>query len=93
MGPDASRDRQTLGERLGGVHSLPPLRHRAIRRTVCTTNAIESVDARVRRAVKARGHVPNETAALECVHMARSGDSPVARAGPPTRRTDRRRSR
>ncbi|MGW3464031.1 IS481 family transposase [Streptomyces olivaceoviridis] len=37
---------------------------------VCTTNAIESVNARIRRAVKARGHFPNETAALKCVYMA-----------------------
>lgn len=29
-----------------------------IRRIVCTTNAIESVNARIRRAVKARGHFP-----------------------------------
>lgn len=40
------------------------------RRIVCTTNAIESVDARIRRAVKARGHFPNEQAALKCVYMA-----------------------
>ena len=38
-----------------------------IRRIVCTTNAIESVNARIRRAVIARGHVPNEQAALKCV--------------------------
>lgn len=41
-----------------------------IRRIVCTTNAIESVNARIRRAVKARGHFPNETAALKCVYLA-----------------------
>ncbi|MFI1759699.1 IS256 family transposase [Streptomyces sp. NPDC020571] len=41
-----------------------------IRRIVCTTNAIESVNARVGRAVKARGHFPNEQAALKCVYMA-----------------------
>ncbi|MFD5814108.1 IS256 family transposase [Streptomyces sp. NPDC127038] len=40
------------------------------RRIVCTTNAIESVNARIRRAVKARGHFPNEQAALKCVYMA-----------------------
>ena len=34
------------------------------------TNAIESVNARIRRAVKARGHFPNEQAALKCVYMA-----------------------
>ncbi|WP_405800210.1 IS256 family transposase [Streptomyces halstedii] len=41
-----------------------------IRRIVRTTNAIESVNARIRRAVKARGHFPNERAALKCVYMA-----------------------
>ncbi|UGY93934.1 IS256 family transposase [Streptomyces gobiensis] len=41
-----------------------------IRRIICTTNAIESVNARIRRAVKARGHFPNEQAALKCVYMA-----------------------
>lgn len=41
-----------------------------IRRIVFTTNAIESVNARIRRAVKARGHFPNEQAALKCVYLA-----------------------
>jgi len=42
----------------------------AIRRIVCTTNAIESVNSRIRKAVRARGHFPNEQAALKCVYMA-----------------------
>src|SRR6185436_19920880 len=41
-----------------------------IRKIICTTNAIESVNSRIRRAVKARGHFPNEQAALKCVYMA-----------------------
>jgi putative transposase len=41
-----------------------------IRRVICSTNAIESVNAQIRRAVKARGHFPNEQAALKCVYMA-----------------------
>src|SRR3954454_6694331 len=41
-----------------------------IRRVICTTNAIESVNSRIRRAVKARGHFPNEQAALKCIYMA-----------------------
>nr|SBP01079.1 Mobile element protein [Nonomuraea gerenzanensis] len=41
-----------------------------IRRVICSTNAIESVNARIRRAVKARCHFPNEQAALKCVYMA-----------------------
>ncbi|WP_405168199.1 IS256 family transposase [Nocardia sp. NBC_01499] len=41
-----------------------------IRRVICSTNAIESVNARIRRAVRARGHFPNEQAALKCVYLA-----------------------
>jgi putative transposase len=41
-----------------------------VRRVVCTTNAIESINARIRRAVRARGHFPNEQAALKCVYLA-----------------------
>jgi transposase-like protein len=41
-----------------------------IRRVVCTTNAIESVNARIRKAVRSRGHFPNEQAAIKCVYMA-----------------------
>ncbi len=41
-----------------------------IRKVICSTNAIESVNARIRRAVKARGHFPTEQAALKCVYMA-----------------------
>ncbi|XUK64292.1 Mutator family transposase [Plantibacter sp. RU18] len=43
---------------------------REIRRIVCTTNAIESVNARIRKAVRARGHFPNEQSALKCVYLA-----------------------
>lgn len=32
-----------------------------IREVICSTNAIESVNARIRKAVRARGHFPNLT--------------------------------
>jgi putative transposase len=41
-----------------------------IRTIICTTNAIESVNARLRRAVNARGHFPTEQAALKCLYLA-----------------------
>jgi transposase-like protein len=41
-----------------------------IRKVICTTNAIESINSRIRRAVNARGHFPNEQAAMKCVYMA-----------------------
>lgn len=50
-----------------------------IRRIVCTTNAIESVNARIRKAVRARGHFPNEQAALKCVYLAVMALTPPGR--------------
>ena len=52
---------------------------REIRRIVCTTNAIESVNARIRKAVRARGHFPNEQAALKCVYLAVMALDPTGR--------------
>jgi putative transposase len=40
-----------------------------IRRIIYSTNAIESINARYRRAVPARGHFPTELAALKCVYL------------------------
>lgn len=40
-----------------------------IRKIVCT-NAIESINARIRKAVRARGHFPTDQAALKCVYLA-----------------------
>ena len=48
-----------------------------IRTVICSTNAIESLNARYRRAVKARGHFPTEQAALKCLYL-------VTRAMDPT---------
>ena len=50
-----------------------------IRMVVCTTNAIESINARIRRAVNARGHFPTEAAALKCVFMAIMSLDPTGR--------------
>jgi putative transposase len=41
-----------------------------IRRVICSTNAIESLNARYRRAVRARGHFPNEQSALKTLYLA-----------------------
>jgi len=40
-----------------------------IRRVICSTNAIESVNARFRRATRARGHFPNEQAAMKTLYL------------------------
>jgi transposase-like protein len=56
---------------------MPNNRRRASRTTrgpprhfIPGTNAIESINARYRRAVNARGHFPTEQAALKCVYLA-----------------------
>ena len=43
---------------------------RDIRTVICATNAIESINARLRRAVNARGHFPTEQAAMKCLYLA-----------------------
>ena len=40
-----------------------------LRKVVYTTNAIESLNARFRRAVRHRGHFPNEQAALKVLYL------------------------
>jgi transposase-like protein len=40
-----------------------------IRKTIRTTNTIESPNTRYRPAVRARGHFPNDTAALKRLHL------------------------
>ena len=52
-----------------------------IRKVICSTNAIESLNARYRRAIRVRGHFPTEQAALKCLYL-------VAVAGPDRDRTE-----
>jgi putative transposase len=50
-----------------------------IRKIICTTNAIESINSRLRRAVNARGHFPTEQAALKCLYLALMGLDPTGK--------------
>jgi len=43
------------------------------------TDAIESITARLRRAVNARGHFPAEQAALKCLYLAVMSLDPTGR--------------
>ena len=47
-----------------------------IRRVLFSTNAIESLHARYRRAVTVRGHFPTEQAALKCLYLVTRGLDP-----------------
>ncbi len=50
-----------------------------IRAVICSTNAIESLNARYRRAVRARGHFPTEQAALKCLYLVTRSLDPTGR--------------
>ncbi len=50
-----------------------------IRSVICSTNAIESLNARYRRAVRARGHFPTEQAALKCLYLVTRSLDPTGR--------------
>ena len=47
-----------------------------LRKVVYTTNAIESLNARFRRAVRHRGHFPNEQAALKVLYLVANQNRP-----------------
>jgi putative transposase len=40
-----------------------------VRRIIYTTNAIEALNAKLRRAVKIRGHFPNDEAATKLIYL------------------------
>lgn len=50
-----------------------------IRRVIYSTNAIESMHARFRRAVRVRGHFPTEQAALKCLYLTVRSLDPTGR--------------
>jgi putative transposase len=50
-----------------------------IRKIICSTNAIESLNARYRRAVRARGHFPTDQAGLKCLYLVTRSLDPTGR--------------
>ena len=59
---------------------IPFLDHNVeIRKVICTATAIESLNARYRRAVRARGHFPSEDAALQRLYLVTRSLDPTGR--------------
>jgi hypothetical protein len=50
-----------------------------IRKIICSTNAVESLNRRYRRAVRARGHFPTDQAALTCLYLVTRSLDPTGR--------------
>lgn len=75
-GASPTRPSPGYGERRG--RSSPPFLAYdvEIQRVLVSTNAIESLNTRYRRAVGARGHFPTEQAALNCLYLVTRGLDP-----------------
>jgi mutator family transposase len=61
------RDHEVVANRLGAVHPRSPLS--GIRKSIYTTNAIESLNARFRQATRQRGQSPGEPASLKGIDL------------------------
>ena len=48
------------------IFAFPP----AVRRVIYTTNAIESINAQLRKIIKSRGHFPSDDAATKLIRLA-----------------------
>ena len=69
MGPQISSDRAELAANWEAVipfFAFPP----EVRKIIYTTNAIESLNASVRKAVRNKGHFPNDQAATKLIWLA-----------------------
>jgi putative transposase len=68
LGPEISGHRAKLAAALGAgdpVLRLPG----AVRRIIYTTNAIEALNSKLRRAVRTRGHFPGDEAAMKLLYL------------------------
>ena len=69
MGPEIPHRRGILAARLGPGDPVLCFPARG-RRVIYTTNAIESVNARLRKIIKTRGHFPSDDAATKLIWLA-----------------------
>ena len=53
-----------------------------VRRILYTTNAIEALNARLRRAVRPRGHFPTDEAALKLLYLVLNRSEKTWKMGP-----------
>ena len=68
MGPEILRDRAKLAAGMAGSHSLFAF-PAEVRKIIYTTNSSEALNSEFRRAVRARGHFPDEEAATKLLYL------------------------
>jgi len=82
MGQAVPGDQQALGERLDEF--IPFLDYDVeIRRVICSTNAIESLNARYPPRRQSARTLPNDTAALKCLYLVTRALDPTGRGRAP----------
>ena len=73
-GQTISGDRAELAAGLERGHSVPRLPSE-VRKLIYTTNAIEALNSKIRRAVRTRGHFPSDDAAAKLIYLALNATS------------------
>lgn len=66
-----------FGAGVGQGHSIVQ-----VRRILYTTNAIEALNSKLRRAVRARGHFPNDEAAMKLLYLVLNRSEKEWKMGP-----------
>jgi transposase-like protein len=66
LGARYARIYKAVNNRVIPFFAFPP----AVRRVIYTTNAIESINARLRKIIKTRGHFPSDDAAAKLIWLA-----------------------
>jgi putative transposase len=56
------------------ILAFPP----EVRRVIYTTNAIEALDRQLRKALRTKGHLPNEAAARKLIYLAIANAVPAS---------------
>jgi len=79
MGRKILSDRETLGQRVGRVHSFSGLLRWRSEQLFAPREQRESVNARYAYAVKARGHFPTEQAAIKCLFLVTRSPGPTGK--------------
>ena len=68
VGREVSSDRAELAPQLGPCHSVFAFPE-GVRKIIYTTNAIEALNSKLRRAIRTRGHFPSDDAAAKLLYL------------------------
>src|SRR3546814_621650 len=69
LGPRVSNPRASRAEHDRITQCVRQIEGRSVRRIVYTTNSIEALNSKLRRAVRARGHFPSDEAATKLLYL------------------------